>query len=132
MSAKALESKQFSARAAENTEGLSTKRLIFLASLYFKLRSIKSPTKDQLIQMNKRFGLAFREGALKLPAAMSDILWGKTCADKAFETFLADDKQLDALACDLVDGCPKWARYADRTCLIRDTKAVFCFTRAQM
>lgn len=132
MSAKALKSESFGTAAFPQVKQLSMKRLIFLSSLYFKLRGIKSPTKEQLIQLNEKFGLAHRESALKLPAAMSNILWGKTNADQAFEAFLSDDKQLPALACDLVNGCPEWARYDDQSELVRDAKAVFCYARAQM
>lgn len=132
MSAKALARESFDTKADPQVKQLSMKRLIFLSSLYFKIRGIKDPAKNQLIDLNKRFGLAYRENSLKLPAAMSNILWRRTNAKKAFRSYLEDESQLNTLACDLVGHCPEWARYGDQSCLIKDTKAVFSYARSKL
>lgn len=132
MSAKALARVGFDIKSDPQVKQLSMKRLIFLSSLYFKIRGIKDPAKDLLIDLNKRFGLAYRENSLKLPAAMSNILWFRTNAKEAFDTYLEDESQLNTLACDLVGCCPEWARYGDQACLINDAKAVFSYARSKM
>ena len=129
MSAKALRTSEGEAAAVQSKQ-LGMKRLIFLSSLYFKLRGIKNPTIEQLNSLNKRFNLAHREGTLRLPAAMSCILWGKTDADNAFCAYLQDERQLSQVD-RLVAMCPEWARYDSLATLARDAKAVFCYAKAQ-
>lgn len=103
----------------------SIKRMIFVASMYFWMNGINSPTKDQLAEVNRRFDLVNRASALLFPAAISKIVWGKVDLPGLLDRYKADQSVFANLSVELLAQTPDWVKYADGSSIVRDIKAVF-------
>lgn len=102
-----------------------TKRMVFVASLYFRMLDIQRPTPQELDRANIRFKLACRGGALKLPAAISVMLWRTIDLGDVYKRYLDDESSLPQLAKEILDGSPEWIKYGDGRRIQLDIKSVF-------
>lgn len=101
------------------------KRMLFIASLYFKIIGVKNPSISQLEEINKRFHLAFRWSSLRLPAAMSSVVWGKADFAELAKRYRAGETTASQVTGTVLNCVPGWCRYDTEPCIQRDIKAVF-------
>lgn len=100
-------------------------RMIFVATLYFRLRGVNDPTRAELNEVNARFHLAKDDGTLRFPAAISNIIWGKSDLLEIFARYKSNRESMSALAMELLSNVPRWMKYDDGRELRRDVQAVF-------
>jgi hypothetical protein len=101
------------------------KRMMFVASLYFRLRGVKDPTRAELDEVNQRFHLVQDNRALRFPAACSNMIWGKLDLPGMFAKYKAGNASMSALAMEVLNEVPRWMKYGDGRALRQDMQAVF-------
>jgi hypothetical protein len=100
------------------------RRLIVVASLYFKLKGVKSPDQQELDCLNGKLQLAFTSGALLLPAAIAGWIWRKIDPNLLVERFQQGDCDLSTLSRELDSTLPAWCRYGDGSSFTMDVRGV--------
>lgn len=102
----------------------SVQRMIFVASMYFKLIGVKDPTREELTAVNEQFKLVHNDRALKFPAAISNIIWGKVDLCEALKQYQAN-ASMSALAMEILSQVPRWMKYGDGRAIRNDIEQVF-------
>jgi len=104
---------------------LSIKRMIFVASLYFKMVDIKNPTRDHLTVVNQKFGLAYGGNALLFPAAISGMIWDHVTLADIFKKYASGQQSAEACINEVIEQAPSWVKYDAGDAIRQDVKAVF-------
>lgn len=99
-------------------------RMMFIASLYFRLKGVKDPTRAELDEVNSRFHLVQNNSALRFPAAISNMIWGKLDLSDVFARYVSGTS-ISALAMEVLNQVPRWMKYGDGRTLKQDIQAVF-------
>jgi len=107
------------------TTGNRIKRMIFVASLYFKMVDIKNPTRDHLVMVNQKFGLAHGGNALLFPAAISGMIWDKVTLVDIFKEYASGKQSAEECIDKVFEQAPKWVKYDAGTLIRQDIKKVF-------
>lgn len=87
------------------------KRVLVVASLYFRLQGNQCPSEKELEKVNQSFQLAWRCDALRFPAAVSCIIWRRIDPRTILEQYCKDQTSIRSLAKRLLDTLPTWLRY---------------------
>lgn len=101
---------------------VSTKRTLFMATLYFRLIRNYSPEEDVLEECNRLFYLVNNANALILPMLMCRRVWKDKTLDEVKGHHLEGREKMAVEA--IYGKTPKWLRYMDRETMIRDTAKV--------
>lgn len=112
------------------TAGRRIKRMIFVASLYFKMVGINNPTRDQLLMVNNTFNLAYGGNALLFPAAVSGMIWDKVPLADIFKRYTSGPESTQACVDELLALAPSWVKYDAGDLIKRDVQSVFERVRA--
>jgi hypothetical protein len=108
----------------KNTVHCRIRRLIVVASLYFKLKGVKNPSDVEMDCLNSKLQLACTASALLLPAAISAWVWRKTAAVSVVERFQKGEVDLTTLSQELTSMLPRWFQYGDGSTFTMDVRAV--------
>jgi len=100
------------------------RRLIVVASLYFKLKGVKNPSDVEMDCLNSQLHLACKSSALLLPAAISAWVWRKIDPQLLVERFQQGEVDLSTLSKELVSTLPSWFQYGDGSTFTMDVRAV--------
>ncbi len=101
---------------------VSTKRTLFMATLYFRLIRNYNPEEDVLEECNRLFYLVNNANALILPMLMCRRVWKDKTLDVVKGSYLEGHEKM---AVDAIYGqVPKWLRYMDRETMVRDAAKV--------
>lgn len=100
-------------------------RMMFIASLYFRLKGVNDPTRAELDEVNSRFHLVQSNSALRFPAACSNMIWGKLDLNDIYARYRANSASISALAMEVLNEVPRWMKYGDGRTIKQDIQAVF-------
>lgn len=100
------------------------RRLIVVASLYFKLKGEKNPSPSEIDNLNTHLHLACHASALMLPAAISAWMWKKVDPQLTLERFQSGQVDLSTLSKELTSMLPRWFQYGDGSAFTMDVRAV--------
>lgn len=100
------------------------RRLIVVASLYFKLKGVKNPSHTEMDSLNGQLHLACKASALMLPAAISAWIWRKIDPQLLVERFQQGEVDLSTLSKELTSTLPAWFQYGDGSTFTMDVRAV--------
>lgn len=102
------------------------KRVLVVASLYFRLQGTERPTEAELETVNRSFHLAWRCEALLFPAAVAGFVWRKIDLSSVLKQYCQDESCLSYLSQRLLDALPSWLRYRG---ILDDIRGVFTSLR---
>lgn len=108
----------------KNTVHCRIRRLIVVASLYFKLKGVKNPSEVEMDCLNSKLQLAWTSSALLLPAAISAWMWKKIDTTAIVESFQKGEVDLSTLSMELTSMLPRWFQYGDGSTFTMDVRAV--------
>lgn len=100
------------------------RRLIVVASLYFRLKGVKNPSRDEVDSLNKKLHLACHTSSLMLPAAISAWVWRKVDPSSLVAQVQRGQVDLGQLSRELTSMLPSWFRYGDGSTFTMDVRAV--------
>ena len=100
------------------------RRLIVVASLYFKLKGVKNPSATEMDSVNTQLHLACSASALMLPAAISGWMWRKVDPQLMLERFQTGQVDLSTLSNELTSMLPRWFQYGDGSTFTMDVRTV--------
>lgn len=105
-----------------------TKRLLFLASFFARVKAEKDPafSSPVLSKLNTLMELSNRESALKLPVHLSHAIWhGKSldeiCGDQILEGEV-NTERLEQATSSIIKQMPNWLRYGRRGDIEKDVR----------
>ena len=101
------------------------KRMMFVASLYFRLKGVKEPSRAQLDEVNRQFHLVQDNRCLKFPAAMANLIWGNLDLSAVLARYTASPTSMASIAMEISGKVPRWMKYGDGRALRQDMQAVF-------
>lgn len=101
------------------------KRMMFIASLYFRLRGVKDPSRAELDEVNAMFHLVQDNRALRFPAATSNLIWGSLDISELYSRYQSGATSMAALAMEVSSQVPRWMKYGDGRTLRQDVQIVF-------
>ncbi len=103
------------------------KRILFLASLYYRIVRLDEMREEALGKLNALMNLAKSDKALRMPWAVRDIVWSNgdslsnlINAEMEVTDPTARDAKIRSLCEQLVDGATPGLRYADSPTMISD------------
>lgn len=108
----------------KNTVHCRVRRLIVVASLYFKLKGVKNPSPTEMDTVNTQLHLACSASALMLPAAIAGWIWRKNSSQQLVEQFQKGEVDLSTLSNGLTSMLPRWFQYGDGSTFAMDVRAV--------
>lgn len=100
------------------------RRLVVVASLYFKLKGAQHANQAELDCINGKLHLACHSTALLLPAAIASWLWKKMDYASLVAKYQSGEMDLGTLATELTSQIPSWFRYGDGSTFTMDVRAV--------